>query len=76
MRKDKQTTNKPSTKPKVNKLKAIKTAICDISLLLVVASISFLGYTVWFGTNGMINKVLAAPAILFAAKVLVTKFTK
>lgn len=50
-------------------------AIIGVLLLLVVLSIAFSSYIVWFGTQGLASKIMLAPQMIFAAVVLVWKFS-
>lgn len=49
--------------------------IIGLLLLLVVLSIAFSSYTVWFGTDGWVFKAFLAPQMLFALVVLIKKFS-
>lgn len=50
--------------------------IIGLLMLLVVLSIAYSTYVVWFGTTGLVPKVLLAPQLIFAAVVLIKKFNK
>lgn len=50
--------------------------IIGLLLLVVVLSIAYSTYVVWFGTTGLVPKIMLAPQMIFAAAVLVWKFNK
>lgn len=58
------------------KVEATKNGIIGMMLLLVVTSIAFSSYTVWFGVDGVVSKAMLTPQILFAVCVLIKKFNK
>lgn len=45
-------------------------------MLLVVGSIAFSSYIVYFGTTDMVAKILLVPQIVFAVGVAIYKFVK
>lgn len=51
-----------------------RNAIIGLLLLLVVMSVAYSTYVVWFGTTGLVPKILLAPQMIFAAAVLIWKF--
>jgi hypothetical protein len=61
--------------PIKNKNINIKTAAW-FTMLLVVGSIAFSSYIVYFGTTDLVAKIMLVPQITFALGVLVYKFTK
>lgn len=70
MRSSKNNTNKVEKQPK-DFSKAL-----NLLLLLVVLSIAFSTYVVYFGTTSMTAKIMLVPQALFAAIVAVRQFTK
>lgn len=50
--------------------------IWNVLLLFVVVSVCYMAYVVILGTSGWIPKAMTAPALLWAAGVLVRQFTK
>lgn len=63
--------------PKQSKTKGNKrNGIIGMLLLLVVMSVAYSSYVVWFGTTGLVPKIMLAPQMIFAAAVLVWKFNK
>jgi hypothetical protein len=50
--------------------------LTSFGLLLVVSSIAFSSYIVYFGTTDVIAKAMLVPQIVFAIGVAVHKFTK
>lgn len=50
--------------------------IAWFGMLLVVASIIFSSYIVFFGTHDLVSKALLVPQMLFATGVLIYKFVK
>ena len=50
--------------------------IIGLLMLLVVLSIAYSTYVVWFGTTGLTAKILLAPQLVFAAVILIKKFNK
>lgn len=71
------TTDKQAKKRSMsNAVATAQRVIINTGLLLIVLSIAYSSYTVWFGTDGLAPKVLIAPQIVFAAVILVNKFNK
>lgn len=50
--------------------------IIGLLLLIVVISIAYSTYVVWFGTTGLAAKIMLVPQTIFAAVVLIWKFNK
>lgn len=48
----------------------------SLLMLFVVASIAYSTYVVYFGTIGIVPKIMLVPQALFAAIVAIHKFTK
>lgn len=67
-------TNKNNGSKPAKKSNGKRNAIIGMLLLLVVMSVSYSSYVVWFGTTGVVPKVLLAPQMIFAAAVLIWKF--
>lgn len=65
-------TAKKTTKKQAKKANGI----IGLLLLLVVLSVAYSSYVVWFGTTGLVPKIMLAPQLIFAAAVLVWKFNK
>lgn len=65
----------PKTKAAKN-TKGMRNAIIGLLLLMVVTSIAYSSYVVWFGTTGVVPKIMLAPQMIFAAAVLIWKFNK
>lgn len=72
---EKNNTNKTTTKP-AKKGSDKRNAIIGMLLLLVVISVSYSSYVVYFGTTGLVPKIMLAPQVIFAVVVLVWKFNK
>lgn len=76
--------NKTTTEPEATPVKKSSkennknkyNGIIGLLMLLVVLSIAYSTYVVWFGTTGLVPKILLAPQIIFAAVILVQKFNK
>lgn len=62
----KNNTDKPS-KQKLN-------GIIGLLQLLVVISVAYSSYVVWFGTTGLAEKIMLVPQMTYAAVVLIRKF--
>ena len=65
---------KKTTKKNRKSARGFGFGILGMLLLLVVMSIAYSSYIVWFGTTGATPKILLAPQLLFAAAVLITVF--
>lgn len=65
---------KKITKKNRKSFKGFGFGILGMLLLLVVMSIAYSSYIVWFGTTGVMPKVLLAPQLIFAAAVLIAVF--
>lgn len=50
--------------------------IIGMLLLLVVISVAYSTYVVWFGTTGLAPKIMLAPQMLFVAAALLYSFWK
>lgn len=64
----------PTKAAKKNGNKA--SGIIGLLLLIVVISIAYSTYVVWFGTTGLAPKIMLVPQTIFAAAVLIWKFNK
>ncbi len=67
--------NKINTNDKAKKVRNF-TPVLSLLMLLVVVSIAFSSYVVYFGTSGLIPKIMLVPQALFAATIAISKFTK
>lgn len=74
--KNNKTTEGAAPKKAVKKSNNKQNAIIGLLLLLVVLSIAYSSYVVWFGTQGLVPKIMLAPQMIFAAVVLIWKFNK
>lgn len=74
-KKNKENTEATTVKKAAKKQGNKASGIIGVLLLLVVLSIAFSSYIVWFGTQGLASKIMLAPQIVFAAVVLVWKFS-
>jgi hypothetical protein len=54
----------------------VKNVIIGISLLLVVASITYADVVIWTGTTGIVPKIMTIPSGVFAAVLILNKFVK
>ncbi len=75
--------NKPEPKEvkPVEKKKSVNTGMpihkgWGIAILFVCASIAYANYVVFFGTTGMIPKIMLIPSTIFVAVFLVIKAAK
>jgi len=50
--------------------------IIGLALVFTVVSIAYSSYIVWFGTTGVVPKVMIAPQMVLAAGLVIWKFTK
>ena len=72
----KQTTEAAAPKKAAKNSNNKANGIIGLLMLLVVLSIAYSTYVVWFGTTGLVPKVMLAPQIVFAAVILIKKFNK
>lgn len=68
--------NKKNKAAKSKKDRQLKQKTTGILQLFVVASIGFMAFIVITGLDDVVSKVLTVPALLWAALVLVQRFTK
>lgn len=59
--------------PKKSKSYKLKTV--GIMQLFVIVSIAYMAYVVILGTDGIVPKVMCAPALIWATLILVLRFT-
>lgn len=58
------------------KVNNIKDKTNGVLQLFVVGSIGYMAFIIWSGLDDPISKLLTAPALAWAALVLIAKFTK
>lgn len=73
----KNTNTNETAAPKQTKNKGKKgNGILGMLMLLVVLSIAYSSYVVWFGTTGLVPKIMLAPQMTFAAAIAIYAFWK